>query len=200
MRLEFLLFVAGAMAAPRLSPLPLGLLFQEDGGSLKITCIAPESYTGSTFELFAMGADVPAQSVSANPGQHKVDFTLDGTALASRCYRCRYRSYNGSAWQMSAFSMEIVPWVTPAVIPPLPPRPAILCRPPPLCGKIVPGFSQLPSAWPSWCCCCWQRQWWWPVESRPGDSGQRGSRRLAGRKCSTPPPSFPMTTAPTPSA
>ncbi|XP_074881246.1 protein HIDE1 isoform X1 [Buteo buteo] len=108
MRLEFLLFVAGAMAAPRLSPLPLGLLFQEDGGSLKITCIAPESYTGSTFELFAMGADVPAQSVSANPGQHKVDFTLDGTALASRCYRCRYRSYNGSAWQMSAFSMEIV--------------------------------------------------------------------------------------------
>ncbi|XP_040983301.1 protein HIDE1 isoform X1 [Aquila chrysaetos chrysaetos] len=108
MRLEFLLFVAGAMAAPRLSPPPLGLLFQEDGGSPKISCFAPQSYAGSTFELFATGADVPAQSVSANPGQHKVDFTLDGTALASRCYRCRYRSYNGSAWQMSAFSMEIV--------------------------------------------------------------------------------------------
>ncbi|XP_052654754.1 protein HIDE1 [Harpia harpyja] len=108
MRLEFLLFVAGAMAAPRLSPPPLGLLFQEDGGSPKISCFAPQSYTGSTFELFATGTDVPAQSVSANPGQHKVDFTLDGTALASRCYRCRYRSYNGSAWQMSAFSMEIV--------------------------------------------------------------------------------------------
>ncbi|XP_049666883.1 protein HIDE1 isoform X1 [Accipiter gentilis] len=108
MRLEFLLFVAGAMAAPRLSPPPLGLLFQEDGGSPKIICLAPRSYPGSTFELFATGADFPAQSVSANPGQHKVDFTLDGTALASRCYRCRYRSYNGSAWQMSAFSMEIV--------------------------------------------------------------------------------------------
>lgn len=96
------------MAAPRLSPPPLGLLFQEDGGSPKIICLAPRSYPGSTFELFATGADFPAQSVSANPGQHKVDFTLDGTALASRCYRCMYRSYNGSAWQMSAFSMEIV--------------------------------------------------------------------------------------------
>lgn len=55
-----------------------------------------------------MGAGIPAQSVSAEPGQHKVDFTLDEASSASRCYRCRYRSYNGSAWQMSAFSMEIV--------------------------------------------------------------------------------------------
>lgn len=108
MKLEFLLLVAGAVAAPRFSLPPLGLLFQEDGGPPKISCFAPRSYAGSTFELFAVGAGVPVQSVSAEPHQHKVDFTLDGAAAVSRCYRCRYRSYNGSAWQTSAFSMEIV--------------------------------------------------------------------------------------------
>ncbi|XP_074710884.1 protein HIDE1 isoform X1 [Strix uralensis] len=108
MRLEFLLLVAGAVAAPKLSPPPLGLLFQPDGDSPKISCIAPRSYAGSTFELFAASAGVPTLSVSAEPDQHKVDFTLDGAAPASRCYRCRYRSYNGSAWQMSEFSTEIV--------------------------------------------------------------------------------------------
>lgn len=108
MRLEFLFLVAGAVAVPRLSPPPLGLLSREDGGPPKISCFAPRSYAGSTFELFAAGAGVPAQSVSAEPDQHKVVFTLDGATPTSRCYRCRYRSYNGSAWQTSAFSMEIV--------------------------------------------------------------------------------------------
>lgn len=100
--------LAGAVAAPQLSPSPLGLLTTEDEGPPKISCFAPRSYAGSTFELFAVGAGVPAQSVSAKPDQHKVDFTLGGATPASRCYRCRYRSYNGSAWQTSAFSMEIV--------------------------------------------------------------------------------------------
>ncbi|KAM9214403.1 LOW QUALITY PROTEIN: protein HIDE1 [Leptosomus discolor] len=97
------------MAAPRLSPLPppLGLLAHGDEGPPKITCFAPRSFAGSTFELFAAGAGVPAQSVPAEPGQHIVDFPLDGATLASQCYRCRYRSYNGSAWQTSAFSVEI---------------------------------------------------------------------------------------------
>ncbi|KAM9251625.1 protein HIDE1 [Cariama cristata] len=108
MRLEFLLLVAGAVAVPKLPPPPLGLLSQEDGALPKITCFAPQRYAGSTFELFAVGAGVPTQTISAEPGQHKVDFTLDGVTPASRCYRCRYRSYNGSAWQTSAFSMEIV--------------------------------------------------------------------------------------------
>ncbi|KAM6037485.1 uncharacterized protein LJ206_000354 isoform 2-T2 [Theristicus caerulescens] len=108
LRLELLLLVAGAVAAPGLSPAPLGLLSQEDGGPPTIICLAPRSYAGSTFELFAAGAGVPAQSVSAEPDQHKVDFTLDRATPASRCYRCRYRSYNGSAWQTSAFSMEIM--------------------------------------------------------------------------------------------
>ncbi|XP_072704660.1 protein HIDE1 isoform X1 [Ciconia boyciana] len=108
MRLELLLFVTGAVAAPGLSPPPLGLLSQGDGGPLKISCFAPRSYTGSTFELFVVGAGVPVQSVSAKPGQHKADFTLDGATPASRCYWCRYRSSNGSAWQMSAFSTEIM--------------------------------------------------------------------------------------------
>ncbi|KAM6229530.1 LOW QUALITY PROTEIN: uncharacterized protein M6G45_015723 [Spheniscus humboldti] len=57
--------LAGAVAVPRLSLPPLGLL--EDGGPPKISCFAPRSYAGSTFELFAVGAGVPAQSVSAEP-------------------------------------------------------------------------------------------------------------------------------------
>ncbi|XP_040437456.1 protein HIDE1 isoform X3 [Falco naumanni] len=108
MRLPCFLLLAGAVAAPGLAPPPLGLLSQQDGGPLKISCFAPRGYTGSTFELFAAGAGVPVQSVSAQPGQHKVDFTLDEATTTSQCYRCRYRSYNGSAWQVSAFSMEIV--------------------------------------------------------------------------------------------
>ncbi|XP_054039507.1 protein HIDE1 isoform X1 [Rissa tridactyla] len=108
MKLEFLLLVAGAVTAPTLSPPPLGLLSPEDGGPPKITCFAPRSYAGSTFELFAVGASVPTQSISAEPGEHRVDFTLDEATPASRCYRCRYRSHNSSAWQVSAFSMEIV--------------------------------------------------------------------------------------------
>ncbi|XP_075594228.1 protein HIDE1 isoform X1 [Balearica regulorum gibbericeps] len=108
MRLKLLLLALGAVVAPRLSPSPLGVLSQGDEGPPKITCFAPRRYAGSTFDLFAVGAGVPAQSVSAEQDQNKVDFTLDGATATSRCYRCRYRSYNGSAWQMSAFSTEIV--------------------------------------------------------------------------------------------
>ncbi|XP_042648968.1 uncharacterized protein LOC116959203 isoform X2 [Tyto alba] len=108
MRPELFLLMAGAVAAPSLSLPPLGLLSQLDGGSPKITCIAPRSYTGGTFELFAAGASVPALSVVAEPSQHLVEFSLDETVPASQCYRCRYRNFNGSAWQLSEFSVAIV--------------------------------------------------------------------------------------------
>ncbi|XP_014815299.1 PREDICTED: histone-arginine methyltransferase CARM1-like [Calidris pugnax] len=110
MKVEFFLLVAGAVAAPGLSPPPppLGLLFQEEGGPPKISCIAPLSYAGSTFELFPVGSDLPTQRISAQPGQHRGEFTLDETPPSSRCYRCRYRSFNGSAWEVSGFSMEMV--------------------------------------------------------------------------------------------
>ncbi|XP_067170729.1 protein HIDE1 isoform X2 [Apteryx mantelli] len=108
MMMKFLFLVAGAVAAPELSPPPLGLLSGEEGGPVRISCFAPRNYAGSTFELFGVGASRPVQSVSAEPGQYKVDFVLDGAALGFRCYRCRYRSYNGSAWQSSHFSTEIM--------------------------------------------------------------------------------------------
>ncbi|KAM7074440.1 LOW QUALITY PROTEIN: uncharacterized protein J5F26_017374, partial [Ciconia maguari] len=109
MRLELLLFVTGAVAAPGLSPHPLGLLSQEDGGPPKITCFAPRSYAGSTFELFVVGSRVPpCRAVSPSRASTMADFTLDGVTPASRCYWCRYGALNGSAWQMSAFSMEIL--------------------------------------------------------------------------------------------
>ncbi|XP_025920394.1 protein HIDE1 isoform X3 [Apteryx rowi] len=108
MMMKFLFLVAGAVAAPELSPPPLGLLSGEEGGPVRISCFAPRNYAGSTFELFGVGASRPVQSVSAEPGQYKVNFVLDGAALGFRCYRCRYRSYNGSAWQSSHFSTEIM--------------------------------------------------------------------------------------------
>ncbi|KAM6394835.1 protein HIDE1, partial [Rhynochetos jubatus] len=97
---------AGAVVTSGLSPSPLGLLVHRD--PLKITCIAPRRYAGSTFELLATDAGGPARVVTAEPDQHKVDFTLDGLIPPSRCYRCRYRSFNGSAWQTSAFSTDIM--------------------------------------------------------------------------------------------
>ncbi|XP_068778963.1 protein HIDE1 isoform X4 [Struthio camelus] len=106
--MKFLLLAAGAVAARDLSPAPLGLLSGEEGGPVRISCFAPRLYAGSTFELFGVGASRPVQSVSAEPSQYKVDFILDGAALGSRCYRCRYRSYNGSAWQSSHFSAEVM--------------------------------------------------------------------------------------------
>ncbi|XP_062454322.1 protein HIDE1 [Rhea pennata] len=108
MVMKFLFLVAGAVAAPELSPPPLSLLSGEEGGPVRISCFSPRNYAGSTFELFGTGASRPVQSVSAEPGQYKVDFILDGAGLGSRCYRCRYRSYNGSAWQSSHFSAEVM--------------------------------------------------------------------------------------------
>ncbi|XP_072704666.1 protein HIDE1 isoform X4 [Ciconia boyciana] len=192
MRLELLLFVTGAVAAPGLSPPPLGLLSQGDGGPLKISCFAPRSYTGSTFELFVVGAGVPVQSVSAKPGQHKADFTLDGATPASRCYWCRYRSSNGSAWQMSAFSTEIMVNASGDAG----------CQPP----TATPTGQPLPTS-----TALWQgRSWLLPVAvsvaglvllllAAAAAAAWQGSRRLAGRRRGTPPQSFPMTTAPTPS-
>lgn len=103
MRLKLLLLVAGAVAAPQLAPAPLGLV----SGAARISCFAPRRFAGSTFELFVAGRTGPVQSIAAEPGQNKVDFILDEAPAGSRCYRCRYRSYNGSAWQASELSAEI---------------------------------------------------------------------------------------------
>ncbi|XP_040437457.1 protein HIDE1 isoform X4 [Falco naumanni] len=188
MRLPCFLLLAGAVAAPGLAPPPLGLLSQQDGGPLKISCFAPRGYTGSTFELFAAGAGVPVQSVSAQPGQHKVDFTLDEATTTSQCYRCRYRSYNGSAWQVSAFSMEIV------------------------VDASSDGACHPPTAWPLPTTTTLRQDGSWILPVAVSVAGLvlvvlvvaavvawRGRRRLAGRKRGAPPQSFPMTTAPTPS-
>lgn len=99
------LSLAGAVATPPLFPAPLVLVTGEDEGAPKISCIAPRHFAGSTFELFVAGAGMAVQSVTAAPDQHHAEFTLGG---ASHCYWCRYRSYNGSAWQISEFSVETV--------------------------------------------------------------------------------------------
>ncbi|XP_075268711.1 protein HIDE1 isoform X2 [Opisthocomus hoazin] len=182
MKLDLLLLVVGAVATPTLSPQPLGLLSREDGGPPKISCFAPRSYAGSTFELFAAGAGVPVQSVSAAPGQHRVDFVLDGAVPVSRCYRCRYRSYNGSAWQPSAFSMEIAVNASEDAG----------CHPPTAAptGRPLPTSTTLRR----------DRSWLLPVAvSAAGlallllaaTAAWRGSRRRAGRRRGAPPPVRP---------
>lgn len=104
MRLKLLLLVAGAVAAPQLAPAPLGLV----SGAARISCFAPRRFAGSTFELLGTGTGGLLQSLVAPPGQNQVDFILKEAAGGARCYRCRYRSYNGSAWQESELSAEIV--------------------------------------------------------------------------------------------
>ncbi|XP_064355254.1 protein HIDE1 isoform X2 [Dromaius novaehollandiae] len=181
---------AGAVAAPELSPPPLGLLTGEEGGRVRISCFAPRSYAGSTFELFGVGASHPAQSVSAEPGQSKVDFVLDGAAPGSRCYRCRYRSYNGSAWQSSDFSMEIMVNASADTSCTAPAVPS---------GLPQPTAMTLRQA----------RPWILPVALSVAGlvllvvavavAARRGSGRRAGRRRDTPRQSFPMRTAPSPS-
>lgn len=95
------LFPAGAAASPSLPP-PLGLLTRRAPPT--VTCLSPRRFAGAAFDLLV--ADTPVRSVSAPPGRHEVQFTLDG-AVTSRCYRCRYRHRNGSAWETSAPSAEI---------------------------------------------------------------------------------------------
>lgn len=92
------------MAAPQLAPAPLGLV----SGAARISCFAPRRFAGSTFELLGTGTGGLLQSLVAPPGQNQVDFVLKEAAGGARCYRCRYRSYNGSAWQESELSAEIV--------------------------------------------------------------------------------------------
>ncbi|KAM4643796.1 erythropoietin receptor, partial [Amazona ochrocephala] len=94
----------GAAAAP---PPPLGLLLGTDAPPLRIGCFAPRRFAGSTFELLPAGSRAPLRSIPAEPRQHTVEFALDGAAAAARCYRCRYRSYNGSAWETSELSEAI---------------------------------------------------------------------------------------------
>ncbi|KAM9514152.1 uncharacterized protein ACIB01_019058 isoform 2-T2 [Guaruba guarouba] len=101
--LLLLLLLSGAAAAP---PPPLGLLLGSHGPP-RIGCFAPRLFAGSTFELLAEGSRAPLRSVPAQPHQHTVEFALDGAAAAFRCYRCRYRSYNGSAWETSELSEGI---------------------------------------------------------------------------------------------
>lgn len=87
--------------SPRLLPAPLVLPLPPEPGSPRIRCFAPRSFPGSTFELLQGTPGIPVGVVAAPPDQHWVDFSLPG---APRCYRCRYRSHNGSAWLESELS------------------------------------------------------------------------------------------------
>ncbi|XP_053789048.1 translation initiation factor IF-2-like isoform X2 [Vidua chalybeata] len=82
-------------AAPRLLPAPLLLQLPPEPGPPRIRCLAPRRFTGSTFELLRGVPGLPVRSVPAAPDRHWADFSLPG---AARCFRCRYRSHNGSAW------------------------------------------------------------------------------------------------------
>ncbi|XP_066196497.1 uncharacterized protein [Sylvia atricapilla] len=94
--------------SPRLLPAPLVLLLPSEPGPPRLRCLAPRRFPGSTFELLpgmpAGMPGLPVRSVLAAPDQHWAEFSLPGTA---RCWRCRYRNHNGSAWLESELSPVI---------------------------------------------------------------------------------------------
>ncbi|CAN8175356.1 unnamed protein product [Coccothraustes coccothraustes] len=88
-------------AAPRLLPAPLLLRLPPEPGPPRIRCLAPRRFTGSTFELLRGLPALPVRSLPAAPDRHWAEFALPG---AAGCFRCRYRSHNGSAWLESELS------------------------------------------------------------------------------------------------
>ncbi|KAM4880177.1 uncharacterized protein FYW23_014374 isoform 1-T1 [Sylvia borin] len=94
--------------SPRLLPAPLVLLLPSEPGPPRLRCLAPRRFPGSTFELLpgmpGGMPGLPVRSVLAAPDQHWAEFSLPGTA---RCWRCRYRNHNGSAWLESELSPVI---------------------------------------------------------------------------------------------
>ncbi|XP_071275153.1 uncharacterized protein [Agelaius tricolor] len=92
---------SGTAAAPRLLPAPLLLRLPPEPGPPRIRCLAPRRFAGSTFELLRGLPAVPVRSLPAAPDRHWAEFALPG---AAGCFRCRYRSHNGSAWLESELS------------------------------------------------------------------------------------------------
>ncbi|XP_062367870.1 uncharacterized protein LOC134055504 [Cinclus cinclus] len=89
---------------PRLLPPPLLLQLPPEPGPPRIRCLAPQRFLGSTFDLFQGIPGVPVRSIPAAPDRHWAEFSLPGDA---RCFWCRYRSHNGSAWLESELSSGI---------------------------------------------------------------------------------------------
>ncbi|XP_032939570.1 sulfated surface glycoprotein 185-like [Catharus ustulatus] len=89
---------------PRLLPAPLLLQLPPAPGPPRLRCLAPRRFPGSTFELFQGTPELPVWSVPAAPDQHWAEFPAAG---AARCWRCRYRSHNGSAWLESELSPDL---------------------------------------------------------------------------------------------
>ena len=74
---------------------------------MQISCFAPRRFGGSTFELFGAGSREPLGRLVAEAGQHRARFLLNGTAAAFRCYRGRYRSFDGRTWWESELSAAV---------------------------------------------------------------------------------------------
>ncbi|XP_044850352.1 protein HIDE1 isoform X4 [Mauremys mutica] len=110
MSLRILFLLAGSLAGPSLTPAPLLYLDMSSdpparGDSTRLVCIAPRAYVDSEFWLLKMDLVQPVQTLFASEAQHHVTFILGNvTGKDAGQYRCRYRSYNGSARQMSEFS------------------------------------------------------------------------------------------------
>ncbi|XP_029769947.1 protein HIDE1 isoform X2 [Terrapene carolina triunguis] len=104
------LAIPGSLAGPSLTPAPLFYLDVSSdpparGDSARLVCIAPRAYVESEFWLLKMDLAQPVQTLFASEAQHQVTFILGNvTGKDAGQYRCRYRRYNESAWQMSKFS------------------------------------------------------------------------------------------------
>ncbi|XP_024062899.1 protein HIDE1 isoform X3 [Terrapene carolina triunguis] len=126
MSLRILFLLAGSLAGPSLTPAPLFYLDVSSdpparGDSARLVCIAPRAYVESEFWLLKMDLAQPVQTLFASEAQHQVTFILGNvTGKDAGQYRCRYRRYNESAWQMSKFSnvVEIAMAATPTAPPP----------------------------------------------------------------------------------
>ncbi|XP_034648258.1 protein HIDE1 [Trachemys scripta elegans] len=126
MSLRILFLLAGSLAGPSLTPAPLFYLDVSSdpparGDSARLVCIAPSAYVESEFWLLKTDLAQPVQMLFASEAQHQVTFILGNvTGKDAGQYRCQYRRYNGSAWQMSKFSnvVEIVVAATPTAPPP----------------------------------------------------------------------------------
>ena len=96
---------AGALpAAP--PPLPAPLCVASDAAHIR--CFAPRRYDGGAFELFAVGRREALSRAVAERGRHCALFRLDRTAAAAfRCYRGRYRRFDGRTWWESELSAAV---------------------------------------------------------------------------------------------
>ncbi|XP_066426622.1 uncharacterized protein [Molothrus aeneus] len=185
---------SGTAAAPRLLPAPLLLRLPPEPGPPRIRCVAPRRFTGSTFELLRGLPAVPVRSLPAAPDRHWAEFALPG---AAGCFRCRYRSHNGSAWLES----ELSPGTGGSDLGDAECQPSTgtAAAPAPTAETPWNGTGTLQNDPP----------WVLPVSvgvAFPGlllllgaaTAARRGVRRRRGQSPTVPAPSFPLAPAPTP--